>query len=281
MPAEDEMLRRPLVFSLPEMDRVQAKTDIVYKTIGSVRLAVDLYLPPDVPDGALTPAVIFIGGDAPEEMTLGPLKQSGQYTGWGRLVAASGLIGIVTNHRSMHQPPQPYVNLPAVAADIADMLTFMQERGASYGIDADHLALSSFSGGSPFALYAALKQRPSFIRCLVAYYGLLDLRHLLTGDQPPEAVALVNEYSPAAQIQRQPETVPPFLVARAGLDQAWINQGLDSFVTEALKHNLSLNLLNHPTGQHAFDILDDNQRSREIIQDTLAFLQRHLKEERA
>lgn len=276
MPAHDSMMHRPLVFSRPDMDRVQVKTDIVYKTIDSIRLDFDLYLPRDVPNGMLTPAVIFISGDAPEELSLGPMKQSGQYTGWGRLVAASGLIGVVTNHRSMHQPPQRYVNLAAVAADMADMLAFVQNQGASYGIDVNHLSIVTFSGGSPFALYAALKQRPPFIRCLVVYYGLLDLRHLLTAEDSAEKVKLITEYSPAVQIQRQPETVPPFLVARAGLDQTWINQGLDSFVMEALKHNLPLNVLNHPTGRHAFDILDDDQRSREIIRDTLTFLRRHL-----
>ena len=108
---------------------------------------------------------------------------------------------------------------------------------------------------------------------------MLDLRHRLTAEDPPDIVELITEYSPAVQIQHQPETVPPFLVTRAGHDQLWVNQGLDRFVTEALKSNLTLDFLTHPTGQHGFDILDADRRSEEIFQRTLTFLQQHLEVE--
>jgi hypothetical protein len=75
------------------------------------------------------PAVIFIGGDGPEEATLHQLKRSAQYMGWGRVVAANGLVGLVTNHRSIHRPPDWYANLPLVAADIGDLLTFVRDQG--------------------------------------------------------------------------------------------------------------------------------------------------------
>lgn len=92
---------------------------------------------------------------------------------------------------------------------------------------------------------------------------------------------MITEYSPAVQVQHQPETVPPVLVARAGRDRPQVNRGLDSFVSEALKHNLPLDLFNHPTGQHGFDCLDADRRSREIIQGTLTFLEQHLEAEGA
>jgi hypothetical protein len=50
------------------------------------------------------------------------------------------------------------------------------------------------------------------------------------------------------------------------------------FVQEALARNLPLELMTHPTGQHALDILDDDERSRKIIERTLAFLKRRLAE---
>jgi hypothetical protein len=36
--------------------------------------------------------------------------------------------------------------------------------------------------------------------------------------------------------------------------------------------------MNHPTGRHGFDILDDDARSREIIARTLDFLKARLQE---
>ena len=38
-------------------------------------------------------------------------------------------------------------------------------------------------------------------------------------------------------------------------------------------------LMNHPEGQHSFDMLDDNARSREIIKATLEFIKAHLLKE--
>jgi hypothetical protein len=35
-------------------------------------------------------------------------------------------------------------------------------------------------------------------------------------------------------------------------------------------------VLDHPNGQHGFDTRDDDERSREIIRETLEFFVRHL-----
>ncbi len=45
---------------------------------------------------------------------------------------------------------------------------------------------------------------------------------------------------------------------------------------EALAHNVMIDVLTHPTGQHAFDILDDTPRSHVIIRQTLDFMMLHL-----
>jgi hypothetical protein len=51
---------------------------------------------------------------------------------------------------------------------------------------------------------------------------------------------------------------------------------MDRFVTGALAHNLPMTLVNHHTGPHAFYLDDDSDASREIIRQTLSFLQRKL-----
>lgn len=147
MLSPEELRRIPLVVTHPAMEQVQVQPEIVYKTIGSTRLLFDLYLPPVASRSGRTPTVIFISGDGPEEATLHHLMQSAQYTGWGRLVAAHGMIGLVTNHRAIHEPPNWYVNVPAVATDIHDLLTLVQDHGAAYGIDVNRLAIWTCSGG--------------------------------------------------------------------------------------------------------------------------------------
>jgi hypothetical protein len=51
---------------------------------------------------------------------------------------------------------------------------------------------------------------------------------------------------------------------------------VDRFIHEAIARNAALEIITHPGGQHGFDILDDDARSRAIIQRTLFFLKTHL-----
>ena len=66
------------------------------------------------------------------------------------------------------------------------------------------------------------------------------------------------------------------LVARAGLDRPVFNDAIDRFVAEAVQRGATIELLTHPRGQHGFDVLDDDDRSREIVARTLAFMSWHL-----
>jgi len=65
------------------------------------------------------------------------------------------------------------------------------------------------------------------------------------------------------------------LRTRAGQDQ-FGNDSLDAFVAAALCSNISLTLMNHPNGPHAFDLLDDSDASHEIVAAILAFLRAKL-----
>ena len=87
---------------------------------------------------------------------------------------------------------------------------------------------------------------------------------------------------PFAVIPRQPASTSgqafdrPVFLARAGLDYPFILQGIDLFVQKALERNLPLELANHPSGRHAFDIFDDHPLTRHIIARTLAFMVENL-----
>ncbi len=106
-------------------------------------------------------------------------------------------------------------------------------------------------------------------------YGVLDYRHVVQTmqfgpDEDPE------EFSPATYIAARAGELPPIFLAKAGVDQPWLNESIDRFVAEALAHNVTLDLMTHPPGHHSFDILDDDRRSRQIIRGTLSFLAEHL-----
>jgi len=64
----------------------------------------------------------------------------------------------------------------------------------------------------------------------------------------------------------------PLFVARAGRDQMpGLNDALDAFVFEALRRNLPITATNHATGPHAFDLFDDSEATRNVVEQVLAF----------
>lgn len=132
------------------------------------------------------------------------------------------------------------------------------------------------SAGGPFGLRAALRSSEPGFRCAVAYYAVLDLPRVpgSAADRMPDAV--LEAFSPLAQLRRHAPSVPPLLVARAGRDREALNATIDAFVAEALARNAPVEVWNHPEGRHGFDILDDVPRSRHVMRRTLAFLREHL-----
>jgi acetyl esterase/lipase len=70
----------------------------------------------------------------------------------------------------------------------------------------------------------------------------------------------------------------PLLVARAGRDQTpRLNESLDPFLAAAVARNLPITFVNHAAAPHAFDLFHDDETTREIIRQILAFLRCHLR----
>lgn len=51
-----------------------------------------------------------------------------------------------------------------------------------------------------------------------------------------------------------------------------MNDSIDHFMRAGLKRNLPLQFINHATGAHAFDLLDDSATTRTVITQVLQFV---------
>lgn len=264
-----ELYQRRVVYELPEMDRVAVRKDATYKHVDSLDLRMDLYSPPE--QDARHPAVILIAGDAWPE-TIKDSKEWGVFVSRGQLIAASGMAAITFNHRSTAS----LTRLADVAGDIDDLVAFVRTHAETFGIDGDRLALWAFSAGPPFGFHTALLEAPRYVRCLVSYYGILDLQHEREHIRPEVSDEILRDHSAIHHLTTRSESWPPFFIARAGRDMPHFNDSVDPFVMLAMEKNISLDLMTHPSGQHGFDTLDDDARSRQIIRGTLSFLQEHL-----
>jgi tetratricopeptide (TPR) repeat protein len=235
---QQDPLRRPAVYRLPDMERAKVQRDITYKTVNSAALKLDVYYPPDVKSGTRLPVVIFINGvgDPPNALKV---KEWGQYTSWPKLVAATGLAAIAYESRATD-----------AAADSSDLIDYVRKNAASLKLDENRICLWSCSANVRAGLPLVMQAERNYVRCAVFYYGVT-----------------------AAHPTRQDV---PMLVVRAGRDTPNLNAGIDNFVREALAEDVPLTFVSYVEGQHAFDLLDDNDQSREIIKQTLAFMKFHL-----
>ena len=193
-------------------------------------------------------------------------KNMGVFVSYGELLAASGFVAVSFDHRFLSA-----ARLSDAGADVADLVVHVRTNAASLGVDPERLALWAFSGGGPF-LSAALRERPGWLRAVVAYYAVLDLQQPPPGPDSGLSPELRAAFSPVKALGTDAKATPPILVARAGLDNPWLNDGADRFVAAALARGATLDLMSHPQGRHGFDILDDDARSKAIIRRTLEFL---------
>jgi acetyl esterase/lipase len=264
-PPFEEMVRMRIVYSVPGMDAVGVRRDVPYKTGDGGPLHMDVYTPPGPPRAR--PAVILVhGGPIPKVGA----KNMGVFLSYGELLAASGFVAVTFDHRFLGP-----ARLADAGGDVGDLVAHVRANAGSLGVDPERVALWAFSGGGPF-LAAPLRERPAWLRAVVAYYAVLDLQQPPPGADSGLSTELRQAFSPVHALGSDARSAPPVLVARAGLDHPWLNGGLDRFVEAATAKGATLDLLNHPEGRHGFDILDDDARSKQIIRRTLEFLRDHL-----
>lgn len=183
------------------------------------------------------PVVFFVHG--------GPLPPGAQmkniplFRDYGHLLAGEGFAAVTFGHR-YH-----------VAGDFTQSLADVRAVVEHLRGDSNNVALWAFSGGGPLLTFGFDKP---YVRALVDYYAVLD----------------------GAPIERAAEIRVPMLIARAGRDMPLVNEPLDRFLDAALAHDVELELLNHARGEHGFDLLNDDARTRQIIGRTISFLRESL-----
>jgi dienelactone hydrolase len=246
-----------LVYTVAGTADVTIERDHQYTTPPTT-LGFDLYRPPGTSTSC--PAVILVNG-LPDPgvvaMLKKPLKDWSSYIGWGRMLAASGIIAIAYTNR--------------VAGDVDALVHHVRANAAALGIDAERIGVWACSGHGPAAL--ALVARERFASAALLYPYLLDLDG---ATDVATAAAQFHFAAPPVTLDQLPRDMP-MLVVRAGRDtMPGLEPALQRFIAAARARELPVTLIDHPEGPHAFDVSDDSPATRSAIDGTLAFLRRTL-----
>jgi hypothetical protein len=260
MSEKSEFAARRVLSAPPALHAVSVRRDIEIQREGQAPLRVDLYSPEGVADDKL-PAVIIAAGypDAGFEKFIGcRFKELGSTDSWARIIAASG-IAVIT-----------YANQHPVD----DFVTLLNNFG-QLELDTTRVAVWASSGNAPLALSALMHDAPRPLNAAVFCYGMM-----LDGDGSTAVADAAKQFGfanpTAGRTIADVADVPIFLV-RAGKDEfPGVNESIDRFVRQAMERNLPLTVVNHPNVPHAFDLVDDGDDTRAVIQQIVDFLRQHL-----
>ena len=252
-----DLLTRRVLYNLPGMDGVEVRRDVAYTTPADAELTMDVYSMPGRLASRGTPAVVLVPGFP------GAVKRIGSFVSWAELMAASGLVAITCATKD------PVANMEAV-------LAYVREHAAPLGVDPDRMGLWACSGHVPHALSMLARPERAYLKCAALCYGfMLDLDGSTAVADASRQYGFANPCS-----NRTFEDLPgdtPLFVARAGRDEfPGLNAALDSFVAAAVRDNRPVSFVNHATGPHGFDVMDDSRATRDVIRQVLGFLKCHL-----
>jgi dienelactone hydrolase len=124
-------------------------------------------------------------------------------------------------------------------------------------------------------LSAAFDDQLPGVRCVVSFYGVLDRRPERADTPASISDDVLQQLSPVWHVTAG-HRVPPMLIARAGQDAPAVNTTVDDFVRAANARGAPVQVIEHATGRHGFDVLDDDDRSREVITAAIRFVTEQL-----
>jgi dienelactone hydrolase len=227
-----------VVLDVPATKQVKVRTDVPYLRDARGTLTVDIYSPPDAKAGERRPAVVFINaiGDRGNDK----VKNWEIYKTWPRLVAAHGLVGV-----SME------ADGTRIQESLRGVFDFLSKQGGEHGIDGTRLGLYAASANvTGTTQYLSSEAAAKGIRAAALYYGGVPGGTLRT-DLPVL-----------------------FIVAQGDVPR--MGQPLTALWQRVVETGAPWTLLFASALPHAFDAFSDNDASRRILQQSIAFWKSHL-----
>lgn len=209
----------------------------------------DIYAPTTNKPIAGFPVVLLIhGGPVSPGIPVKP-KDWKVYINYGKLVACNGVAVVTVNHRVFDSE-----NISQSRNDLLSAINFIKKNAVKYKLDSNSIALWMFSmGGRHFDYFA--NKNDSSIKAMISSYGTLTQEK-----NASDSVA----YRPAQ------------LIVRCGLDKPELLAATDSYISKAIQMNYPVEIINHSSGVHAFDIFQNSGETINIIDKAIYFLRERL-----
>jgi dienelactone hydrolase len=182
--------------------------------------------------GRLPMLVVFFGG-------VGAQRSNGYTEGWANAAASHGMVAVL-----------PDIRQDRAADDFRQLIDFLYANASTYGGNRDGIAVYAASANVYSALPLLEDPSQTKVKAAAIYYGT----------------------APVTTFRRD----LPILFVRAGLDRPGVNgderSGIVAMVATAIAQNAPVSIINNPAGHHAFEMIDDNELTRDVVDRTLDFV---------
>lgn len=156
------------------------------------------------------------------------------YVGWARAATAHGFAAI-----------NPDTNAAKLEETFDALLAYLRSHADNLGVDPARVILFAESGHVNAGWPLAMDPKRTSLKAAIFYYGA------------------------AAQPAFRPDL--PVLLVRAGLDRPPLNRAIDGIAAEAARQNVPFTLWNHAGGYHGFEVRNDDDTTRAVIEQTFQF----------
>jgi acetyl esterase/lipase/sugar lactone lactonase YvrE len=248
----------PPALDLPDAARVTVQSFTLERGGGFGPSVVRVAIPPGARNADRFPVVVIVHGRNNQEVRA---SASGGFLGWARLLAASGFVAVLPDHRL----GQGVVSAAGARDDVAAAIAALRGRAADFNADPSRMCFLTFSEG--IAVATPLLQGDTTPRCVAAFYPTVDVTDQRANAWTFETPELRRDMS----LLHRGFSGPMF-VARGGADRADVNEPLAQFAQTP-----SVIVITHASGGHGFERAAPDAESARIIGEAIAFLERSLR----
>ncbi len=260
------------MFTGLDLPPVRITRDVLVRTVGGVRLTVDIYRPEH---DRVVPVVVQVYGGGwrgGEPQDNAEIAQS---------MAAAGFAVFAIDYR--HAPDWTW---PTQLEDVLDALRWVTVHAAEYGADPSQVALVGRSAGAQLAMRASQDAAAPPIRAVVSIYGPVDLAegYRVPPTPDPLNVRVIEEqflggtpdqqpgrYADASPITRAAQPHPPVLVITGGRDHI-VEPRFGRMLHDGLMQSGASVILHMPWADHGFDFVPFGPSSQIALYYTQRFL---------
>lgn len=127
---------------------------------------------------------------------------------------------------------------------------YLRQHSVEFNIDSGRIAVYAASGNACRGLPFIEDPKRNWIQAAAIYHGAADIAHF----------------------RRE----VPLLFVRAGLDRPQMNRLIDEATSKAIRQNVTIAVVNFAAGHHGFEVIDDNDAGRDVIEQTFQFFKKSL-----